>query len=120
MYPKMLLYVVILSALWSFHLFTEKNGIPLIVFGRDLGDVLTTQRRAIFLTVVSGIVGLVYCLIPALCAISISGSMIFLHALMRDPRQIESSTVFRGSADSDDEGESSGEEVVVNRSDASV
>jgi len=79
--------------------------------------------------VISVFVGLVYCLMPVFCAVLISGSLILLHALMRDPKQIESCAVFRGGADSDeeedggsreDEGESSGEEVMVHRSDACV
>jgi len=103
MHPGMILYVAIVCGLWWFHSFTLNNDIPLVAFGRDLGDVFTPERRSSFLVMLSVIVGLGKCLMPTIIVILISGFIIITHAVLRDPKHIESSRNFgsRGSADSD-------------------
>eukprot|EP00568_Trieres_chinensis_P001195 CAMPEP_0183309494 /NCGR_PEP_ID=MMETSP0160_2-20130417/25377_1 /TAXON_ID=2839 ORGANISM="Odontella Sinensis, Strain Grunow 1884" /NCGR_SAMPLE_ID=MMETSP0160_2 /ASSEMBLY_ACC=CAM_ASM_000250 /LENGTH=243 /DNA_ID=CAMNT_0025473533 /DNA_START=27 /DNA_END=758 /DNA_ORIENTATION=- len=115
MHPGMVLYVGMVSGLWWFHSFTMANDIPLVAFGRDLGDILTPERRSMFLTVVSVLVGVYKCLIPVLSVMGISGLIILTHAVLRDPKHIESSKEFgfRGSADSDSEEEDMTDDEMV-------
>ena len=121
MNPGMIIYVCIVSVLWWLHNFVWKNDIPLVAFGRDLGDIFTPKRRSLVLTVVSVIVGFYKCLRPVLCWLGISGVVIITHAILRDPKHIESSKEFgfRGSADSDseEEGITDDEMVRVRRTD---
>lgn len=120
MHPKMILYVGVVWAFWWLHIFVDKNHIPLVAFGRDLGAVITAPRRSLALSIITVIVAVFHCLVPVLSVVSISGLLILLHAVMRDPKHIESSSEFRrgGSADSDEEEDALDEEVIVERGDA--
>mmetsp|Transcript_59244 Transcript_59244/g.176052 ORF Transcript_59244/g.176052 Transcript_59244/m.176052 type:complete len:236 (-) Transcript_59244:210-917(-) len=115
MHPSMILYVGIVSGMWWFHTFTLQNDIPIVAFGRDLGDVLTPERRSAFLTALSAIVGVYKCLVPILSVFGISGLIIIIHAVLRDPKHIESSQEFgfRGPADSDSEDDTTSDDDMV-------
>jgi len=119
MSPRMLLYVSTVLVLWWLHTYSVANGIPIIIFGKDFGDVLSERRRSIMLKTISIFVVVFYCLLPAIYAISISGIIIFSHALLRDPKNIENSGSFSGRTYSDEDDDSC-EEVMVNRSDIDV
>mmetsp|Transcript_34231 Transcript_34231/g.63310 ORF Transcript_34231/g.63310 Transcript_34231/m.63310 type:complete len:239 (-) Transcript_34231:128-844(-) len=114
MHPGMILYVGVISAMWWFHTFTLKNDIPLVAFGRDLGDFLTPERRSAFLSLLSAFVGVSKCLVPVLSVLGISSLIIITHAVLRDPKHIESSQEygFRGSADSDSDEDITDDEMV--------
>lgn len=114
MHPGMIFYVLVVSGMWWFHTFTLRNDIPLVVFGRDLSDVLTPERRSTFLTVLSAIVGVYKCLVPILIVFGISGLIIITHAVLRDPKHIESSQEYGylGSVDSDSEEDITDDEMV--------
>ena len=120
MHPGMLLSILTLWILWSFHTFLISNEV--IVFGRNVGSLVSITHRSSFLTALTVIVIVFKCLKPAITAVAISSLLIFAHAIMRDPKHIsESSSNFHSphSKDSDDEdsggSDNSGSEVLVER-----
>ena len=120
----MILYVALVSTLWWFHVFTIKNNIPITFGGKNLDDFVSVNTRSNVLSMLTFLVIIFYCLIPVISMISISGFQIVCHALLRDPKHIENSAIFRRGADvsSDSDGdicdsEDSGGEVIVNKRD---
>lgn len=111
MHPGMLLSLGFLWAMWTFHAFLISN--ELIVFGRNIGTLISLNHRSALLTAVTFLVVVWMCLVPTIIAIAISGLLILSHAAMRDPKHIDSSVDMR--RDSDDEANSSDSEVMVER-----
>lgn len=109
-HPGMLLFVGATYALWAFHSFLIDH--ELIVFGYNVGTVLSISQRSNVLTFVTIIVIAWKCLVPVLSFIIISGVIILVHALLRDPKHIESSIEFRGENDDEED-----ENVLVERGD---
>lgn len=109
MHPKMIFELALVWAMWSLHVTMVKNNTPLVVKGIDIGEKLTVQRRSLILSMFTMFVVIRYCLFPFILAIGISFVLVLAHAIMRDPKHIESSQSFfekskrAGSADSDDE-----------------
>merc|ERR1712113_949311 len=96
----MIIFLAITWGLWSFHIaMIQKN----ISFSYD--HILTVQRRSLLLSVLSSIVVIRFCLIPFLITIGLSFFIVLSHAIMRDPKHIESSMHMyerhRGAEDSD-------------------
>jgi len=117
LHPIMIMFIGIIFLLWKIHHVIVQHDIPMEVLGIDLGQHLSVVNRTRILYTVTGAVVITNCLIPFLMAITISGFLIISHAIMRDPKQIESGNSFkRGSVDSDDSDSSS--EVLVEKSDA--
>jgi hypothetical protein len=100
-HPGMLLFVGGVWALWMLHSFLIDH--ELIVFGTNVGMILSISKRSTILCILTVIVIVWKCLIPVVSFALISGIIILSHALMRDPKQIESSSEFRGSEDSDED-----------------
>mmetsp|Transcript_115309 Transcript_115309/g.172329 ORF Transcript_115309/g.172329 Transcript_115309/m.172329 type:complete len:236 (+) Transcript_115309:177-884(+) len=115
MHPGMLISIGVLWILWSFHSFLISNEV--IVFGRNLGSLISITHRSAFLTALSVIIVVFKCLKPAITAVAISGVLVLAHAIMRDPKHIsESSNEIRSHhKDSDSEGGGSDSEVLVER-----
>jgi hypothetical protein len=127
MHPGMLFSMGIVMGLWSLHSFMIRQ--ELVVFGFNLGTLLTIQQRFYVLFVITTIVVIWKCLVPTLIFTAISGLIIVSHAFLRDPKHIESSasSSFGAQDDSDDEedakggesgsgsGGSDGSEVLVDR-----
>jgi hypothetical protein len=77
---------------------------------------MTTRSNA--LMVITVIVVSWKCLFPAITFVSISGLIISTHAIMRDPKQIDAGPSNEShEKDSDNEGDSSESEVLVERGD---
>lgn len=116
LHPGMLLSVAILWGLWSLHYYVESNSsssIQFPVIGKDLRDVLTKTRRSFLLTLFTTLVIIFQCLLPMLTIICISIVLILFHALMRDPRDVESSSsFFRAGIEDEDDGNSEGKEDI--------
>lgn len=123
MNTEMILYVALVSTFWWFHTFTLQNRIPITIGGKNLDGWVSVRTRSNILMAMTIIVVIFYCLVPVLSMISISGILILAHALLRDPKHIESSSVFRRGSESDDENEDdvdtdgSGSEVMVDKGD---
>jgi hypothetical protein len=122
MHPGMLFFMGIVLGLWSLHSFMIRH--ELVVFGFNLGTLLTIQQRFYGLFVITTLVVVWKCLKPTLYFSVISGLIIFSHAFLRDPKHIESSASnLFGAQDSDEEedvegagsGGSDGSEVLVER-----
>lgn len=123
MHPGMLFFVGIVMGLWSLHSFMIRH--ELVVFGFNLGMLLTIQQRFYVLFGITTIVVVWKCLLPTVYFCAISGLIIVSHAFLRDPKHIESSASnLFGGQDSDDEedgeagegtgsGGSDGSEVLV-------
>jgi hypothetical protein len=107
LHPGMLLSVAIVWGLWSLHYYVETNSnssIQFNVMGKDLREVLTKPRRAALLTLFSVLVIIFQCLLPMLTIFCLSTILILFHAIMRDPRDVESSSAFfRGGIDDDND-----------------
>eukprot|EP00978_Attheya_sp_CCMP212_P015655 scaffold40342_cov61-Attheya_sp.AAC.8 len=120
-HPGMLLYLGMLWTLWYVSNFLTDHDIPIVIFGHDVGQVITSQKRTAFLTYLSVVIVIWKCLLPMLSVILISVVMILFHAIMRDPKHIESSSAFSLRSEDSDEDEEEGqfqEEVIVEKGDA--
>ena len=124
MNTEMILYVALISTFWWFHTFTLKNNIPISIAGRNLDDMISVKARSTTLLVATVLVIVFYCLIPFMSMMAISIFLILTHAMLRDPKHIESASMhmFRGAENGDnvgmdDDDDDSGEEVLVNKGD---
>eukprot|EP00591_Stephanopyxis_turris_P011221 CAMPEP_0195526272 /NCGR_PEP_ID=MMETSP0794_2-20130614/27232_1 /TAXON_ID=515487 /ORGANISM="Stephanopyxis turris, Strain CCMP 815" /LENGTH=230 /DNA_ID=CAMNT_0040656917 /DNA_START=181 /DNA_END=873 /DNA_ORIENTATION=+ len=120
MNPSMLLYVGVVCVLWWLHNFTLVNKIPLVVAGKDMGSFLTPFNRTAILAILTVLVIVSKCLLPIMSVLVISAFIILFHATMRDPKDVESSSVFKGKgSDIDgDDPDTDEERVMVERQDA--
>lgn len=120
MHPKMIIYSGIVYSLWKLHTVAVEKNIPLVVGGKDIGQYLTVEIRTKLLYAITLWVVAIYCLRPFLLATVLTFLMIAAHAVMRDPKQIEGSRSMSSykDADSDDENDSSGSEVMVDKMDS--
>jgi hypothetical protein len=114
-HPGMLLFVAGVWLLWMAHAFLIDHEV--IVFGTNVGMIMSITQRSTVLSVLTIIVIIWKCLFPAVSFIAISGSLILTHALLRDPKHIESSSEFQGSEDSDEEIVDEEKHVMVERGD---
>lgn len=89
MHPSMLLLMGILVGLWHVHFLLDRAAIPMKYGGVDFGEIFTTSRRSLVLTILTVLVGVFKCLVPTLEVLAISGIAIFAHASMRDPQHVE-------------------------------
>ena len=89
MHPSMLLLMGILVGLWHMHFLLDRAAIPMEYGGVDFGEIFTTARRSLVLTILTVLVGVFKCLVPTLEVLAISGIAIFAHASMRDPQHVE-------------------------------
>ena len=87
MHPGMLLSVGFVWGLWSLHSYLISNEV--IMFGRNIGTLISISHRSTALVVITGLVIVWKCLVPAITVVAISGLSIFLHAIFRDPKHID-------------------------------
>lgn len=117
MHPRMIFSVAALWGLWSFHSFLISNEV--ILFGRNIGTLVSISHRSTALTFISFVVIVAMCLRPAVTVIALSGVLVITHALLRDPNHMEMPHGYdRRHFDDDDEdgGYTSGDsEVLVER-----
>jgi hypothetical protein len=116
MHPGMLLALGLLWAIWGFHTFLISNEV--VIFGRNIGTLMSITQRSNALFVLTTFVIVWKCLVPAFTVVVISGFIIFLHALFRDPKQIDTtSDRIRTLGSDDDSGEESHDssEVLVEK-----
>lgn len=109
LHPGMLLFVGLVFALWWFHEYLISH--ELIMFGYNLGTIISITQRSRILTVITTVTIIVWCLIPFIAFMAVSAILIIAHATMRDPKHVERSiNSLRDQGDSD-------EEVMVERGD---
>jgi hypothetical protein len=115
MHPGMLVALALLWALWGLHTFLISNEV--IMFGRNIGTLVSISHRSNALVVITVVVIVWKCLFPAITSVAISGLIILVHAIFRDPKKIDVCEKYRGSgSDDDDSGEDShGSEVLVDK-----
>ena len=88
MHPGMVISVGLIWGLWALHKFLISNEV--ILFGRNIGMLLSISRRSTVLIILTAIVIITKCLKPTITVIAISGAIILVHALLRDPSHITS------------------------------
>ena len=120
LHPKMVIYCGVLYMLWKIHSIIAKESILLVFMNQNIGKYLTIEIRTRALYLMTIWVVVVYCLQPVLTALTLSLLMVLVHAVMRDPKQVENGFVSVGGKmrsyrenDSDDGNDSSGSEVMV-------
>lgn len=117
MHPGMVFFLALVYGLWKLHAFLIRN--QLIVFGIQVHALLTVQQRFYMLFTITTLVVFWKCLAPTVIFMAISSLMIISHALLRDPKDVESFGNEHLDSDDDDiEGggdNSSGSEVFVER-----
>mmetsp|Transcript_15930 Transcript_15930/g.36885 ORF Transcript_15930/g.36885 Transcript_15930/m.36885 type:complete len:236 (-) Transcript_15930:288-995(-) len=116
MHPGMVISVIVLWGLWSLHKFLISN--ELLVFGRNIGTLLSISQRSSILMILTALVIILKCLKPTVTVLTISGSMIFTHALLRDPTHVTSGDFQNGNdgtSDDDSIGNSHESEVLVEK-----
>jgi len=116
MHPGMVILVGLIWSLWALHRFLISNEI--IIFGRNVGTLISISQRSTVLIILTAIVITWKCLKPTITVISISGAMIFTHALLRDPTHVTSSDFQSsngGMSDDDSVGNSHESEVLVEK-----
>lgn len=119
MHPGMVFFLALIYVLWTLHAFLLRN--QLVLFGIAVHSILTVQQRFYSLFTLTTIVVMWKCLKPTIIFLAISGVIICFHALLRDPKHIESSHDPQSSADSDDEeGAGSGDSGASNESEVLV
>jgi hypothetical protein len=137
LHPGMLLNLGCLWGLWFFHHKSTTLGDDMPkVFGKDINQVVSPEIRGTILKILTILVIVMQCLGPFLSVVFLSGFLIFLHAILRDPKDVMAArnnpsylhARGTGSPDSDDEdaecggaGSDSTDEdsrVLVNRKDA--
>lgn len=121
MHPIMIAWVLTIWLMWKIHAVMVESHMPLVVFGYDVGHVITVEIRAFILYLLSLVVTIVYCLVPLLCCFGISAIIILTHSIMRDIQHIEGDGSVYGRQkyrERDEENDDSGEEVIVEKVDA--
>ncbi|KAL3925073.1 MAG: hypothetical protein SGILL_000646 [Bacillariaceae sp.] len=117
MHPGMLFSLALLWGLWGLHSYLVSNEI--IVLGRNIGTLVSIPHRQTALIVITAVVIVWKCLLPALSVVILSGLMIFAHALFRDPKHIDTSSnaskFGKGDSDDEDSGDSRESEVLVDK-----
>mmetsp|Transcript_20877 Transcript_20877/g.30577 ORF Transcript_20877/g.30577 Transcript_20877/m.30577 type:complete len:233 (-) Transcript_20877:73-771(-) len=113
LHPRTIIYSIIVCALWKMHDMTEQQNTPLILMNRDVGQYITVELRTRLLYAITLYVVVLHCLKPVITAVGLTGLMIFSHALLRDPKQIEHGSSYMDDESSDDDCDSSGSEVMV-------
>lgn len=122
MHPSMLLFLAACAGLWSLHSLMIRQEV--VVFGLNIGNLLSIQQRFYLIFTITSIVVILKCLGPTLIFLLISSLLIVTHAFLRDPKHIDQSAAsMLGAQDSDDEedlegnnsGGSSGSEIMVDR-----
>lgn len=108
MHPGMLISIGLLWGLWGLHHFLISN--EFILFGCNIGNLVSITHRSAFLTALTLLVVIWKCLVPTILALVVSALLILSHAIMRDPKHIDTST--RSRTDSDEEVESDTEFLV--------
>jgi len=138
LHPIMIMFIIIIGLLWKTHFIMIEH--PDLTFGIDikslipgvdtssssssnLGNYFSVERRTNILYFISILFGLFFCLVPLFMVLIISGLLIGLHAMMRDPKHIESSATsgiasfHKRGGDADSDTDSGGSEVLVEKSD---
>jgi len=118
MHPGMLIALGLIWGLWALHKFLISNEV--IVFGRNIGTLISISQRETILIILTGIVITWKCFKPTITVILISGGLVLVHALLRDPSHVTSGDFqsgngnnSSGSMSDDDSGENSHESEVL-------
>jgi len=114
MHPGMVISVCLIWGLWALHTFLISN--ELILFGTNIGTLISISQRSTVLIFLTVIVVAWKCLKPTITVFAISGGMILTHALLRDPSHVTTGDFHSTSVSDDDSVENSHEsEVLVER-----
>lgn len=119
MHPGMVFFLAIVYFLWKAHTFLIRN--QFILFGIEVHSLLSIKQRFYFLFTITTLVVVWKCLAPTLIFMAISFFMIMSHALMRDPKDVESFGSEHHDSDEEDieggsgENSSGSSEVLVER-----
>jgi len=112
MHPGMVISVCLIWGLWALHKFLISN--ELLLFGRNIGTLISISQRSTALIILTAIVIIWKCLKPTITVIAISGGMILSHALLRDPSHVTSGD-FQNGSDDDSVENSHESEVLVEK-----
>lgn len=116
MHPGMIAFLVVLWGMWGFHTFLISNEV--IVLGRNIGTLVSISHRSNALSVITFGVIVWKCLWPAITVVTLSSLLVLSHAVMRDPKHMDTSSA-SGNRDGDDDSTggyvSGGSEVLVDR-----
>lgn len=120
LHPIMIMFITTMYILWKTHAIMVESNIPIVIMGKDLTHVITNEFRTHVMNILTLVVVIVYCLKPFLTAVGLSGLIILSHAVMRDPKQIESVGMIKkyGADDSDESEGTDSSEVLVEKIDA--
>jgi hypothetical protein len=106
LHPGMLLVLGIVWSLWWFHEYLINHEVR--IGNHNLGTMLSITQRSNILTLVTVLAVVWACLAPVIVFVIVSGIIILLHAIMRDPQHLEESQFANASTD---------DEVVLERGD---
>lgn len=90
MYPSSIIVIGIVYAIWNVHAYLIRNEVDL--FGVQVHSLLTIQQRFYINFVITFILVVWKCLVPCLVILTISWLLIGFHAVLRDPKHIESTS----------------------------
>lgn len=110
LHPGMLLVCSIMYSLWWFHEYLIHHEVN--IGSRNLGTMLSITQRSTILSILTMGAVLWKCLVPVISFVVVSGILILLHAVLRDPQHIESTQY----ADADDSF-TEGDDVKIERGD---
>jgi hypothetical protein len=110
LHPGMLLVCNIMYFLWWFHEYLIHHEVT--IGSRNIGTMMSITQRSTLLSILTVAAVLWKCLVPVISFVVVSGILIFLHAVLRDPQHIESTQY----ADADDTF-TEGDEIMVERGD---
>lgn len=110
LHPGMLLVCNIMYFLWWFHEYLIHHEVT--IGSRNIGTMMSITQRSTLLSILTVAAVLWKCLVPVISFVVVSGILIFLHAVLRDPQHIES-TQYANADDTFTEGD----EIMVERGD---
>ncbi|KAI2496989.1 PRA1 family protein [Fragilaria crotonensis] len=87
LHPGMLLVLAAVSALWWCHDYLIHQTVT--VGSHNIGTLLSINQRSMALTILTVVAIVWKCLIPVVSFLVVSGILIGLHAISRDPQHIE-------------------------------
>ena len=87
LHPGMLLVLTVVMALWWCHDYLIHQTVMLGTY--NIGAILTINQRSTVLTMLTLVAIVWKCLLPVVSFVIVSGILIGLHAISRDPQHIE-------------------------------
>jgi hypothetical protein len=90
LHPSSIVVLSVVYAIWKAHAFLIRNEVDL--FGVHVHSLLSIQQRFYVSLTITFVLLVWKCLLPTISILLISSILIVGHALLRDPKQIESTS----------------------------